>query len=66
MDAHSCYFLPFTDGLGLPAVWALSIVVQIFMGKGDIRNCCCYRAAKLRELGMKVVEMVLENGFVEL
>ena len=26
---------------------ALSIVVQIFKGKGDIRNCSCYRAVKL-------------------
>ena len=26
------------DGLGMPVEWALSIVVTIFMGKGDIRN----------------------------
>ena len=29
------------------------------MEKGDIRNCRCYRAAKLLEHGMKVVERVL-------
>ena len=33
-----------------------------FKGKGDIRNCCCCnRAVKLREHGMKGVEMVLEK-----
>ena len=41
--------------------WALSIVVPIFNGKGDIRNCSCYRGVKLHEHGMKVVKMVLEK-----
>ena len=45
----------------IPAEWAPSIVVPIFKGKGDIRNCCCYRAVKLHEHGMKVVERVLEK-----
>ena len=49
------------DGFGMPAEWALSIVVPIFKGKGDIRNCRCYRAMKLLEHGMKVVERVLEK-----
>ena len=43
----------------MPAEWALSLVIPIFKGKGDIRNCSCYRAAKLPEYGMKVVERVL-------
>ena len=30
-------------------------------GKGDIRNWCCYRAVKLLEHGMKVVEHVFEK-----
>ena len=34
---------------------ALSIVVPIFKGKGDIMNCSCNRAVKLFEHGMKVV-----------
>ena len=38
-----------------------SIVVQIFKGKNDIRNCSCYRAVKLLEHGMKVVERVMEK-----
>ena len=49
------------DGFGMPVEWALSIVVPIFKGKGDIRNCSCYRAVKLLEHCMKVVEGVLEK-----
>ena len=49
------------DGFGMPAVWALSIVVPIIKGKGDIRNCSCYGAVKLLEHGMKVVERVFEK-----
>ena len=30
------------DGFGIPVEWAISIVVQIFEGKDDIRNCICY------------------------
>ena len=51
------------DGFGMPVEWALSIVVQIFNGKGDIRNCSCYRAVKLLENGMTVVERALEKEF---
>ena len=43
----------------MPVEWTLSKVDQIFKGKGDIRNCSCYRAVKLLEHGMKVVERVL-------
>ena len=42
----------------MPAEWALSIVVPIIQGKGDIRSSSCYRAVKLLEHGMKVVERV--------
>ena len=48
----------------MPAEWTLCIVVPIFKGKGDIRNCNCYRAVKLLDRGMKVVERVLEKGFI--
>ena len=47
------------DGFGMSAEWALSIVVPIIIGKGDIKSCSCYRAVKLLEHGMKVVERVL-------
>ena len=45
----------------MPVEWALSIVVPIFKGKGDIRNCSCHRAVKRLQHGMKVVERLLEN-----
>ena len=53
------------DGFGMPATWALSVVVPIFKGKGDIRNCNCYRAIKLLEHGMELVERAPEKWFVE-
>ena len=46
----------------MPAEWALSIVVPIFKGKGDIHSCSCHRAVKLlHEHGMKVAGRVLEK-----
>ena len=45
----------------MPAECALCIVVSIFKGKGDIRNCSCHRAVKLREHGMKVVKKMFER-----
>ena len=49
------------DGSGMPVECAMSVVVPIFKGKGDIRNCCCYGAVKLLEHRMIVVERVLEK-----
>ena len=49
----------------MPVEWALSIVVPIFKRKHDISNCSCNRGVKLLEHGIKVVERVLEKGFVE-
>ena len=49
----------------MPEEWALSIVVLIFKGKGDIRNCSCYGAVRLIEHGMKVMERVLEKGLID-
>ena len=49
------------DGFGISAEWALSIVVPIFKWKGDIRNCSCYRAVKLLDHGMKVVDRVFDK-----
>ena len=46
------------DGFGMPVECALSIVVPVFNGNSDIRNCSCYGAVKLNEHGMKVVERV--------
>ena len=48
------------DGFGMPAQWALSVVVLILKGKGDIRSC--YGAVKLFEHCMKVVKRVFEKS----
>ena len=45
----------------MKAEWALSLVVPIVKGKGDIQNCSCHRAVKLRAHGMKVLKRVLEK-----
>ena len=45
----------------MPAEWALCIVVPVFMEKGDVQNSICYRAVKLFEHVMMVVESVLEK-----
>ena len=63
MMAEIC--LTVLDGFGMPAEWALSIVAPIIKGTGDIRNCTCYRAVKLHEHGMKVVNECWREGFVE-
>ena len=57
--------LKLLDRFAMLAEWALSMVVRIFMGKGDIRNCGFYGGMKLLEHEMKVVESVLEKGLVE-
>ena len=49
-------------GHGIPVEFSQSIVGAIFKGKGDIRNYTCYRAVKLLEHGMKVVERVTKNA----
>ena len=49
------------EGFGMPVEL---IVVPIVKGKGDIRNCGCYRAVMLLEHAMKVVVRVLEKRLV--
>ena len=50
----------------MPVECALSIEVPMFKGKGDIRNCSCYRTVMFLEHDMKVGERLLEKGFVDL
>ena len=50
------------NGFGMLVKWALSILVPIIKGKGDIRKCSCYRAVNVLEHGNKVVERVLEKS----
>ena len=49
------------DGKGIPADWAMSVVVPIFKGKGDAMSCGSYRGIKLLEHAMKIVERVMEK-----
>ena len=45
----------------MPKDWELSTLVPIYKGKGDPMECGSYRAVKLLEHGMKVLERVLER-----
>ena len=49
------------DKRGMPDDWALSVVVPIFKGNGDVINCMAYRGVKLLEHVIKIVEKVLER-----
>ena len=49
------------DGEGIPDDWKHSVLVPLYKGKGDVRDCGAYRGVKLLEHGMKVVERVLER-----
>ena len=49
------------DGEGIPEDWRHSVLVPLYKGKGDVRDCGSYRGVKLLEHGMKVVERVFER-----
>ena len=38
-----------SDGKGMSDEWQASVLVQIFKGKKDAKNCSAYRAVKLLE-----------------
>ena len=44
-----------------PREWELSTLIPIFKGKGDPMECGSYRAVKMLEHGMKILEGVLEK-----
>jgi hypothetical protein len=46
------------DGEGIPDEWRCSVMVPLYKGKGDVRDCGVYRGVKLLEHAMKVVERV--------
>ena len=54
------------DGKEMPDEWQTSVLVPIFKGKGDVRNCNTYRGVKLLEHAMKIVERVLKRRIREL
>ena len=45
----------------IPTDWTKSTLVPLYKGKGDPLECGSYRAIKLLEQGMKVMERVLEK-----
>jgi Reverse transcriptase (RNA-dependent DNA polymerase) len=49
----------------IPEDWKHSLLIPVYKGKGDPLECGSYRAIKLLEHGMKVVERVLENRIRE-
>ena len=53
-------------GKGMPDEWQTSVLVLIFKGKGDVRNCNTYRGVKLLEYAIKIVKRVLERRIREL
>ena len=50
------------DGKGMPDEWQTKVLVQIFKGKGDVRNYSTYRKVKLLEHAIMIVERVMEKG----
>ena len=53
------------DGKGIPDDWRHSVLVPLYKGKGDVRDCGAYRGVKLLEHGMKIVERVFERRLRE-
>ena len=49
----------------IPRDWELSTLIPIYKGKGDSLECGSYRAIKLLEHGMKVLERLLERKLRE-
>jgi len=45
----------------IPAYWKSSVLIPVYKGKGDPLECGSYRAIKLLEHPMKVVEKVIEK-----
>ena len=54
------------DGKGMPDEWQTSVLVPIFKGKEDVRNCNTNKGVKLLEPAMKIVERMLERRIPEL
>ena len=50
----------------MPDEWQTFVLVPIFKGKGDVRNCSTYSQVKLLEYAMKNDERVLERRISEL
>ena len=53
------------DWKRMPDEWQTSVLVPIFKGKEDVRNCNTYSGVKLLEHPVKIVERVLERRIRE-
>ena len=49
----------------IPEDWKNSVLVPLYKGKGDPKECGSYRGIKLLEHGMKIMERVLERRLRE-
>ena len=49
------------DEMSMPESWRKSVLIPLYKGKGDAKNCSNYKSVKLLEHGMKVVERVFEE-----
>ena len=49
------------DGKGMLDEWQTSVLVPIFKGKRDVRNCNTYRGVKLLAHAIEIIERVLER-----
>ena len=54
------------DRKGMPDEWQTSVLVSIFKGKGDVRNCNTYRGVKLLHHAMEIFERVRKRRIREL
>src|SRR5215467_7298901 len=48
-------------GENMPQDWKDRLLVPLYKGKGDARECGSYRGVKLLEHGMKVLEKILDK-----
>jgi hypothetical protein len=48
-------------GESMPEEWRDSVLVPLYKGKGDARDCGAYRGVKLLEHGMKIMERLFER-----
>ena len=53
------------EGEDIPEDWKCSVLVPLYKGKGDVRECGSYRGVKLLEHGLKILERVLEKRLRE-
>ena len=48
------------EGRGIPEDWKHSLLVLLYKGKDDVRDCGAYRGVKLLEHDMKIVKRIFE------